>query len=228
MSYLAEEAFRWDVFAPRDAPRPKAPALRAAAGHLGFGPSSAGRKMPRREIHGQREIIFDTPQIEAMLTSAYKGLERLDALIDADPDGPEESVSRLRDVAATRVFEPQLRPNVPLVPDSETIYQHTHPLSAILFDRDFASEAVAIFPAPVRGTALQLYGVQAIAARLLDGRTPGDALEAARKWVDALSPESTEHLETPVPEDREAFNREALIFLRRTVPLLLRWGVVAP
>lgn len=228
MSYLAEESFRWDVFAHRDAPRPQEPALRVNGGHLGFGPSGANRKMPRTETHGQSKIIFDTPEIRAMLTTALKGLETLDTLIDADPDGPKAGVSRLRDVAATRVFEPQLRSNVQTAPDSKKVYRHTHSLSAFLFDRDFVSEAVGIFPAPIRGTALQLYGVQAITARLLDGRTPGAALEAARKWVDALSPESAEHLETSSPGDREAFDHEAVIFLKRTMPSMLRWGVVAP
>jgi SAM-dependent methyltransferase len=228
MSYLAEEAFRWDVFARSDAPRPQEPALREIGGHLGFGHSDSRRKMPRTETHGQRKIIFDTPEIQTLLTTAYKGLETLGTLIDANSDDPKAGVSRLRDVAATLVFEPQLRPNVQMTPDSKTTYRHTLLLSAVLFDRDFSTEAVGIFPAPIRGTALQLYGVQAIAARLLDGRTPGDALEAAREWVDALPPESTNYLDTPPPADREAFNLEAVIFLRRTLPLMLSWGVVVP
>jgi SAM-dependent methyltransferase len=228
MSYLAEDAFRWDVFARRDALRPQEPALRVIGGHLGFGPSDSRRKMPRTETHGQREIIFDTPEIQTLLTTAYKGLETISALIDADPDGPKASISRLRDVAATRVFEPQLRPNLQMIPDSKKTYRHTLLLSTVLFDRDFSTEAIGIFPAPIRGTALQLCGVQAVAARLLDGRTPGDALEAAREWVDALPPESTDYFDVPPPADRKAFNLEALIFLRRTMPLMLRWGVIVP
>lgn len=226
MSYLSDESFRWDVFARRNAPRPGHPALRNSAGHLGFGPAGASRKMPPSERHGQRDIEFKTPPIRSMLEAAINGTETLGSLIDTYPDGPEVAISCLRDIVATRVFEPQLRRCIRIAPDSQTTYRHTHSLSALLFDRDFKYEGVSILPAPVRGTALHLYGVQAVITRFLDGCKPGDALNSAWEWISELSPAHASKLHNPSMKDRKQFDREAVIFLRRTMPMLISWNVI--
>lgn len=227
MSYLSEESFRWDVFTRRDAAQPPAPALQTAAGHISLGPARMAPRMPRSERHGQRDITFDTPEIQAMLVAASTGQITLAELGDANPAVSSGAfISNVRDVVATGVFETQLQTARKNEADSQTIYRHGHPLLAHLFDRDFKAEAVAILPASVRGTAIQIAGPQAIITRMLDGRKLGDAIEAARAYIDALTPEMAAHLETPAPGDKAAFDRAAVTFLRRTMPNLLRWGVV--
>ncbi|MBI1416589.1 MAG: methyltransferase domain-containing protein [Limimaricola sp.] len=226
VSLAAFNSFRWDIYAPATAGPAPAPA--PFAGRW-FDAAVYPYRFRKTAQLSNLTVSFDTEVFRAVAAFVCGG-NRLFEEVLADPRlaafPQADIVATARDMVASGRFQPLLRPARAVSLPPAARYRFTHRLSRALWDRDAGTERSIDLPSPITGVPFKLGRFDSLAVGLLDGTDLAGAAPRLRQLLAGLPPaaRARKGWKGPMPEDE--FARRWARFEGRTLPLLVKYGVI--
>lgn len=224
-SLLSDDEFRWDVF-QKDADIKQL--NKTDINNYYFDSVVFPYAYPKKGTLWKREVSFETAAFQQIIDAGHTGTKTIGDLLLLGNANPDDLRSALMDMVASHLFQPLLQPAKPPFGKASTVYELTHPLSRCLFERDFFTEGSTSFASPITGSAFVYGGFQAIAAYTLHGRNFPDCIAAVRKTIRNLTPAALHQVGIKYESQEAYFAKETEVFQTRTLPKLLKYGIIAP
>ena len=226
-SMLYFDAFRWDVFSKAASGR--RPQRNGSIDPFVFDAKIYPYRFSKTHTLWQREVNFDTPLFRAVINLVNRGQKTVSEVRqDASLDTYQESSVRslLRDMIASREFQPLEQPALRPQAEKGATFHFTHPLSAALCARDLMAEGQINFPSQIIGGALQLSRFDALATWHLDGKSIDVGSMTLARRIMGMEPDEVAALSLEKIQSKEGFIEAWRRFAQRTLPRLIKYGVM--
>lgn len=227
-SLLAEDSFRWDVFAKgKGANAPDT--YISSADDFVMDPARAPYTLETRVKLNARIIKFDTEINKAVYDLCRDGKMTVTEILD-DETLSDFSKHQIQDAVREMVSTARFRLNIARSNEAKSnpkgVYSHGTGLISAIYKRDFLTGNVTYLPSQIAGSTMYSSGFSAIAIESLNGRKFSEAMLHARSVVEAMSEEQRKEFKVEKIITEAGFKSAVIEFRRNEIPPLLRSGVL--
>ncbi len=230
-SLLIVDQFRWDVFRKQDSAGASQISIQDRLGDFILDSAIFPYGYPKSVTLWEKEVVFDPAAFAAISALANPGQLTIGQIL-ADPtlaDIPvDKTVSTILQMVGSRFFHPILHPAGRPLARGQNKLNLSMPFHAELGARDLRVEGYLSLPSPIIGGVVSLTGFEGLATLAHDGRNRAEAKKELRRRVKKLKKPERKRLKRHRYKKRPDFEASWSRFERRTLPLLLKYGVLRP